>query len=88
MANVTIYEHFELPDENGDLMWPADIETTIATSSTHTLRAETKYVVVCADTDCRIGFNGAAVASGKTILSAIENPIKLIPGKVRTLQFV
>lgn len=88
MANVTVYEFFELPDENGDLMWAADVVTTVASSATHTLREEARYIQVCADADCRIGFNAAAVASGMPILSAVSNAFKLLPGKSRTLQFV
>lgn len=87
MANVTIYEYFVLPDVNGDLPWPADVTTTQASSATLTLNGNTRYVYVCADADCRVGFNGAAVASGMVVLSAIPNRFKLSSGTSRTLQF-
>lgn len=91
MANVTILEFFELPDANGDLSFPADIKTTIATSSTHTVRDETRYIIVTADADCRISFDGtAAVASGMNVLTAAPNPFKLnpAPSGTRTLKFL
>jgi len=89
MANVTIYEHFELPDANGDLMYPADVKTTIASTATHTLRDDAKYVVICADADCRVSFDGAAaVASAMPLLSAVPNNFKLLPGSNRTLKFL
>lgn len=88
MANLTVYEHFEMPDQNSDLHWQSDVETTIASTATLKLRDETQYVVVCADADCRIGFNKAALASGMPILSAVPNPFRLNPGSNRTLQFL
>lgn len=87
MANLTIFE-FEIgPDSNGDLEWPASRTTTIASTATHTLQDSTRYVVVCADADCRIGFNAAAKTSGMVILSAVDNAFKLVPGTGRTLRF-
>lgn len=88
MANVTVFEHYEQPDEHGDVLWPADVVTTVGTGSTVTLRDQTLYIVICADADCRVGFNTSAVASGMNILSAIPNPFKVLKGSGRTLQFV
>jgi hypothetical protein len=87
MANLTIFE-FEIgPDANGDLEWPASRETTVTSSDTHTLSNSTRYVVICADADCRIGFNAAAKTSGMVILSVVDNPFKLAAGSGRTLRF-
>lgn len=88
MANVTIFEHFRVPDSSGDLMYPADIVTTVASPATLNLRDQSRYVIICADADCRIGFNAAAVASGMPILSAVPNNFRLLPGSSRTLQFI
>lgn len=90
MANVTIHEFKAVPDGNGDLSWPADYTTTIASTSTHALNNASNYVIITADADCRVSFETsvAAVASGMVILGAVDNPFRLRNGKSRTLKFL
>lgn len=90
MANVTIQEFNGLPDRNGDVPFPADRTTTIASTATHALNDATQYVVITADSDLRLSFETgvAAVASGMTILSAVDNRFRLRNGRSRTLKFL
>jgi hypothetical protein len=89
LANITIYEFFEAPDEQGELSWPEDVVTTVADSATHTLRQQTVYVVLTCDANCRMSFHGgSAVASGMNLLSTVPNLFKMSPGASRTLKFV
>lgn len=88
MANVTIYEHFEIPDADLGAKYPADVKTTIASTSSLPLRADTKYVVICSDADCRISFDGnTPAASEMPILSAVPNPF-LLSAAGQTVKFL
>lgn len=87
MANLIVYEFGSGPDAGGNLPFPADKVTTTTTGSTITLDDKSKYVMITADSDCRVGFNAAAQTYSMPILSAVANLFLLKGGTGRTLSF-
>jgi hypothetical protein len=87
MANVIVHEFTDI-DPYNNVSWPAALATIVAAAGSMTTAVTTKAVIITADADTRMTFDGSAVtAEGVPVLSAVPNLFRLQGRAARTLKF-
>ena len=87
MANVIVYEFTDI-DPLNNVSWPAPIATAVAAAGSMTTGTTTVAVVITADADTRMTFDGSSVTgSAVPVIAAVPNLFRLGGRTGRTLKF-